>query len=172
MGLDISVFCDIKKIEPQPSREYYGDGAYLDQHPYFKKQADGIESGWYSYESSYGFRAGSYGGYNQWRESLASLVGLSPEEIWQSADKFDGKPFVELINFPDCEGVIGPQTSAKLLKDFKDFEDKAKEVRMYGDTDEEGKPLDEWMLNYFYNKYQEWMKAFELASNNGAVSFH
>jgi hypothetical protein len=65
------------------------------------------------------------------------------------------KPFYELINFSDCEGIIGPEVSTKLYNDFVKFEVVAK-------NEEE----------YFYRKYKDWMKAFKVASNKGVVSFH
>lgn len=112
------------------------------------------------------FRAGSYGAYNGWREQLAELAGWPRTThvlfgvddhcytagAWSAA----GGPFWELINFSDCEGVIGPATSAKLAKDFSDFQEK---VDLHPD---------EW----FKKKYSEWRKSFELAANNGVVVFH
>lgn len=56
----------------------------------------------------------------------------------------------------DCEGVIGPEVSAKLVKDFADFDERAKTRG--------GK--------YFYALYCDWRKAFEMAADGGAVSFH
>ncbi|MNJ79827.1 hypothetical protein D3C77_779790 [compost metagenome] len=50
-------------------------------------------------------------------------------------------------------------TSAKLAKDFADFDERAK----YFDGDEDG---------WFYKKYLDWKKAFELASDGGTVDFH
>jgi hypothetical protein len=52
--------------------------------------------------------------------------------------------------------VIGPVVAKKLLKDFQDHFEKAKDT------------LD----NYSFDKYVDWMKAFEFAADNGAVDFH
>lgn len=126
------------------------------------------------------FCAGSYSGYNQWRRELAVVAGYgSVENVW-SDESFDTtekfinlrylklkkiddpnfdckivKPFYELINFSDCEGLIGPEVCKKLYEDFVLFEDKAKE------EDE-----------YFYRKYCDWKEAFRVASYEGFVSFH
>lgn len=126
----------------------------------------------YTYEDSHGFNAGSYSGYNYWREKLAELVdypaveyesmkGYAPSRrmrrdaaAWKGL--CEGRPFVELVNFSDCEGVIGSEVSAKLAKDFSDFDERAKAT---GDAD-------------FYDHYLEWRKAFEMAADNGAVAFH
>ena len=50
----------------------------------------------------------------RWRVLAAPKVRTNPEK--------EGLPFVELINFSDCEGVIGPEVAAKLAKDFADYE--------------------------------------------------
>lgn len=111
----------------------------------------------YKHEDAMGWRAGSYSGYSSWRGYLASF-----------AKQFatDKKDFSELINFSDCEGVIGPIISAKLAADFnknKDFlEDFASKT--FGE-DTENK---EW----FVELYNTWSMAFEMAADNGAVSFH
>lgn len=98
------------------------------------------------------FRAGSYGGYNSWRSQLAYLAGYKTQDAWDG--KCDGLPFVELVNFSDCEGVIGPIVSAKLARDFAEHDDKAKAVG-----------------GYFYEKYTGWREAFEIASDGGCVDF-
>lgn len=51
---------------------------------------------------THGFRAGSYTGYNRWREDLQRQFnpGRDPE-----------KPFYELIWFADNEGTIGPEAA-------------------------------------------------------------
>ena len=56
-----------------------------------------------------------------WNE-LATLAGYAgADDAWERTDG----PFWELINFSDCEGVIGPKTSAKLAGDFAAFQEKA-----------------------------------------------
>ncbi|MEN9870269.1 MAG: hypothetical protein RLZZ171_1257, partial [Cyanobacteriota bacterium] len=82
----------------------------------------------------------------------------SVEEVWNNPEQKG--PFVELINFSDCEGVIGSSLSAKLAKDFADFNDRAK------------KTAAEYRGDWFYSLHQKWQEAFELAAQNGAISFH
>lgn len=113
----------------------------------------------------HGFRAGSYSGYNWWRKQLSVLAhDVEPEEIWDG-ELEDGAAFVELIDFPDNEGAIGPKTSAKLAADFavhaEAIENKARE------TIEDAGELD-----YFLESYGEWKTAFELAMHDGFVVFH
>jgi hypothetical protein len=179
MGLDISAYSGIKKIDcivnengeavdPSTREEIDYDTyfrAYVNDS--FPGRADDIEHGaCYSFNDSDGMRAGSYGGYNIWRDKLAELAGYPLGEFesngairkshalacWNGASG----PFSELINFSDCDGIIGPSISKKLAKDFADYQSKANESR-----DED-----------FLKRYNDWRKMFELAADNGAVCFH
>lgn len=112
-----------------------------------------------------GFQAGSYSGYNRWRENLCLFAhGVDPETIWFAEDVWEGKPFFELILFSDAQGTIGPETSAKLAKDFAFYElhclSRAQEIPDEGER--------EW----FIEKYEDWRAAFELAAQDGFVIFH
>lgn len=171
MGLDISAYRkatpinleadeDGEPLDPAMRKAYYNDDltrlydlreVYQDV---FSAQADGLEPGFYLFEESMGFRAGSYGSYNMWRRALAEVGGYTAE------DAHDGKvlagPFFELVNFSDCEGTIGPKTSAKLLNDFVLLKERAESM----------------MSNYDFQKYEDWTQAFTMASDGGFVSFH
>ena len=80
-------------------------------------------------EDSFAFQAGSYMYYSKWRNQLAEMAGLGSAEAVRTNPEKEGLPFVELINFSDCEGVIGPKVAAKLAKDFADYEDRASPSR-------------------------------------------
>lgn len=175
MGLDISAYSnveevvDIEKYDEDALYDFYytgNNGAFLIQLGKLKKDT------YYriSLNSKYhSFRAGSYGGYNNWRKQLAVMAGYgSVQNVWndfnndiryhklkkiQNEDDHI-KPFYLIINFSDCEGFIGPDISKKLYMDFVNFDEKAKE------QDE-----------YFYNKYCEWKEAFRIASEYGFVIF-
>lgn len=172
MGLDISYY---KKITPMDA-VFDEDGEPIDaqtreplecdyyqpiQNPDYDR-ADGITRGIYSFEESDGFRAGSYSGYGHWRNQLAELAGYPAADrenhhkhsatAWEA----ESGPFWEMITFSDCEGTIGAKTSAKLAKDFADHQAKA-------DAHED---------ELFRGLYAEWRKAFEMAAEEGAVSFH
>ncbi len=176
MGLDITAYSKIKRIEC----EYDDEGDYID--PISKEliedeifqaignhkshdRSDGV-SGFYTYEDATGFHAGSYRGYNQWRDKLAEIAGYLPiplkkyggvvvDSCAASAWKVDGGFFWELINFSDCEGTIGSLTSRKLAKDFEQFQEKV-------DT------LDDERFKYTYADFRA---AFEMASEEGCVIF-
>ena len=184
MGLDITYRSKIRKaaesegllpVDPEypnepPETDY--DNGYFRIYPndFVAGQSDGLEGVYRDEGESAHFRAGSYSGYNQWRERLAELAGYEPSPhpgilhagepssaatVW--ADPKPG-PFVELINFSDCEGVIGPVTSAKLAQDFAAFQEQADAVE-----DWEG---------WFREQYAKWRTAFETAAQGGCVEFH
>lgn len=159
MGLDITAYKNLRKIE-NPELDEYGYPVDYESEwkpgdsmkwseKYFPGRGEGVNADTtYSYEESFSFRAGSYSGYNWWRRHLEEL----------SKDTLD---FDELINFADNEGVIGPIVSKKLLEDFNKNKEKAKE---YSKTIEDG--------DYWLEKYEAWLDAFEYAADNGAVDFH
>jgi hypothetical protein len=89
----------------------------------FPGRCEGLTAGLFLGGNSLRFRAGSYGGYNDWREWLAKESGHgSCDLVWRGESLAGHTRFVELINFSDCEGYIGPVTSAKLWTDFQAFE--------------------------------------------------
>jgi len=164
--IDAVFDADGEPIDPKTRESIdYDFHAYL--NPDFHGRADDIEDrAIYSAQDSFRLRAGSYGGYNRWREQLAKVAGYPATDYEQygrttkrhdaGAWDADSGPFWELINFSDCEGVIGSAVSAKLAKDFAEFQQAADLVE------------DE----YFRSKYSEWREAFEMASDAGAVHFH
>ncbi len=159
MGLDITVYKNLY-IVGNPQVDENGDlinwetewqpGESMEwSEKHFPGRGEGVESRKvYKWEDRFDFYAGSYSGYNWWRARLEEFSNGS-------------KAFYELIEFADNEGVIGPCVSKKLAKDFTDNQDKAKEFSM---TISEGK--------WWFEKYKEWRKAFEMAAKNGAVEFH
>lgn len=183
MGLDISAYKKATFVRARGARE---DGdeqwpavTYLYANPDFPGRADGMKDGLYDVggHTKYGreedrdkdhqlhFRAGSYSGYGEWRRKLCWFAHeVEPSRIWKGEPRFwAGKPFVELINFADDEGLIGPQTSAKLARDFQTHGEAIKEKarRVLG-------PEADW----FCGLYDTWQKAFELAAGEGCVHFH
>lgn len=150
MGLDVTAYKNITWLEPVGSEDDDYDLRIVAGD--FAERATDIKDGYYSYSDSHGFRAGSYGGYNEWRNELAILAGFeSAKDAWSK----DSGPFWELINFSDCEGTLGTITCKKLLFDFKEFYAKAEKVG-----------------GYFFDLYKEWTQAMELAADNGCFCFH
>lgn len=173
MGLDITVYEIIKEasldvikaIEQAECRyekaEDLGVNLPFDNTD-FPGRMDGMRSVPHYAKAVGGFRAGSYGGYNAWRRSLAQLVGIQVIETWWAKVARSGPscaqavPFWQLLNFSDCEGSIGPVVSAELARDFDEWKERAMK---HGD--------ERWR-----ELYLKWQEAFRLAANSGWVGFH
>ncbi len=192
MGLDISYTDKLEKVpeEDVPSGvRGYTDDYYKweEKSPYslrwiydqqwWPHHSDGLEEdSWYydKGENQGSFRAGSYGGYNEWRNDLAMAIGWlsGAAGAWEEGERY-GPPFMELINFPDNEGYIGPVVSEKLYQDFVQYEDqvmdKIDQWFLKMDPDKEYGIED---LKWFQSKYNEWKEAFNQARQGGVVSFH
>ena len=162
MGLDINVYRQLTMVSaPQVDEDGYLELATSEWTPggsmewsekHFPGRGEGLEAhAVYTWGDQFGFRAGSYSGYNRWRQFLQNFSRMVDEE---------GNTFIELINFADNEGVIGPVVSLKLAKDFMEHE---KAAEFFAKTISEGE--------YWYDKYQNWKEAFIWASDNGAVEF-
>lgn len=173
MGLDIYAYSKLQKLdcvfdecgEPidATTRKPFQNCVFLHPNQHYIDRAAGL-SGWYQRAGCFHVKAGSYGWYSKWRDWLAEISGwpISSYELYgkqwpshaASAWAAESGPFWELINFSDCAGAIGGKHCQKLLDDFVAFQSKAEK--------ENGR---------FFEKYQEWRKAFEVASNAGAVKF-
>ena len=175
MGLDISYYSNLKKLGKKTGGDEDHDNLVICNAECFTYQLGSMGSD-YLYETTdneyKSFPAGSYGTYNRWREHLSIMAGYdNTNAVWEDFDMVvneigyvykEMKPFYEIIAFSDCEGMIGPEVSAKLHKDFVDFDKKAKKY-------------DDGILfsgEHFYNSYCNWKEAFRVASENGAVAFH
>ncbi|NPV13105.1 MAG: hypothetical protein HPY57_15165 [Ignavibacteria bacterium] len=175
MGLDISAYCNVRlgkgefKIHKQPFVYQLGT-LKIDQE--------------YIVDYFYGFRVGSYSSYSLWRNDVLKLFSNETYDeycnrVWyftefewskyhreKKLNRILGKqnkmsiidvynePFVELLHFSDCEGVIGPEVCKKLHEDFVKFNELAKEK------------MSEW----FYKVYEDFMKA--TSGNNCVLHFH
>lgn len=168
MGLDISVYervelvTEVHAVEDSDGRICYEDKGHIKpyQEGCFQHNNGGIEPSkcYISTGEETGFRAGSYGYYGEWRRQLClTATGMEIEVLWDSPEKYFDQPFWNLINFSDCEGVIGPTICAKLAEEFRTHRENVRPQ-----LDEEwGQP-----------KYDEWQEAFELAAAGGMVVFH
>lgn len=186
MGLDVTAYTKVKKVEVVLDDDGHPvDEAIYDTHVMAwvngsRGQHDHLEhKAFYSYVEDFGFRAGSYSGYNAWRDALARLAGYEETEYTDfylavdgddrkrkshAAACWDGErqgPFAEMFDFSDAEGSIGPVTSAKLAKDFADFEERARTFAAWPDDD-----------GWFFKVYLDWKKAFEMAADDGMLDFH
>lgn len=169
MGLDITAYRQIQKVD-KSTIEIDEDGYPEDYDNYhlfhvvdcYADRASEVEAeAIYTSTETYGFRAGSYSGYNSWRNELAKLAGYPEikgrfdEGAWQE----ESGPFWDLINFSDCDGVIGTAACKNLLADFLAFDAQAKV---------HAGPHNE----YFYEVYKEFTHGLTLAADNGVLDFH
>lgn len=173
MGLDIIAY---RKLHPVSKSEVpldeYGDILDYDRYVNLKSLAQMHEEYWpgrsepfadadaefYSFDEEGYMRAGSYSGYNLWRGALQDFA-------WNDEHPLPDGAFEELIEFSDCEGLIGTPVSEKLYRDFADnrpYLDEFADARFGADTEER---------DWFVAKYDEWTQMFDLGRDDGAVRF-
>lgn len=159
MGLDVTAYGKVTLVEALPLTEHNAHtehplDAQWETHAYLYTvgfdRADGLVDGFYLTERKLRVGHWTYSGYNRWRDELAALVGTTAAAVWK--DPKPG-PFVELINFSDCDGFIGPKTCAKLARDFGAYHERV------GDAGD------------FAEGYESFAGAFRHAADSGAVRF-
>lgn len=152
MGLDISVFKNLVR-QDQESEELWS----IYNIDCFAERNTKFPSGQYCAERILRFGAGSYGGYNQFRRSLANMLNTTPEAIWENAAEWKDKPFYEIIDFADNEGSIDYEVAENLLSDFIEYKEKAEFV----------------LSNWEWEKYKDFMAALTLCvENKGVMVYH
>lgn len=178
MGLNIVSYQNLKPFKAEYDNEKdicinaetgkevpWQDYLIVSINPEFASQAVDLKEGYYLFDDKSRFSAGTYSGYNDWRESLAKLAGypfLNPDGDdarhghSRAAWLAEGGDFWELINFTDCDGIIGSKVSKKLFLDFSNNR-----------NIENAKALG----SGFFQTYMLFKDAFSEALNNGAVVF-
>jgi hypothetical protein len=182
MGLDISTY----RVSGYLGTEYNDtdDKFCIYGATGFEDRADNMEGCYEEGEYMFGFRAGSYGSYNWWRDVLSQAT----EQILNSkrygdivskrAKGLPGDAFRDLIWFSDCEGFIGTDTSTELYDDFMRFEKPLNRELTIQKYKEGGNPNFEFIvdadnIDHFLTTYRNFMKAFKIASEvGGIVLFH
>jgi hypothetical protein len=189
MGLDIRAYSNIKRVENQSITNCESDNLIKIWTDNFPDHCE-FEDGYYDETHTtreYHFSAGSYRSYNKFRDILSYLIhGVPASTIWEDEYSYQSKPFVEMLNFSDCEGIIGTLFSEKLYHDFKDNRDRfIRNLRHEVDfTKETEDPLafetefsiqvyqftEDEILEYI-EEYDEWLKVYAIAMDNGIVMF-
>ncbi len=165
MGLDITAYRKLTKLDVifdeygEPidpvTRKRIENYYKVWDHPDFPGRAEGLEHGAvYAYGEAECVFSRSYGRYNRWRNTLARLGGYRADDAWDGLVR-DGAPFLELVDFADNEGAIGPVVAAKLLHDFEEFDERSNAT---GD-------------DYFYRDYCRIRSGLEMAADGGALEF-
>ena len=112
---------------------------------------------------SHDFRAGSYSGYNQWRRVLSqTMLSVSPDQVWANPDEWKDTPFFGLINHSDCDGAIGGPVAKSLYQDFVRYKHKAAAYQGVPENEDTG---------WFLEVYDDFLRAFELAADDGILVF-
>lgn len=108
----------------------------------------------YEYTDYWDFVAGTSKTYGAWRDALARLAGYESTQAVVKSPPPPGSPFVELIDFYDAGGVMGPIACAKLARAFRAYREQAKSIG-----------------GEFWQRYYVWEGAFETVAGNGALRF-
>ena len=177
MGLDITWYRGLTESPNEPREEcgeivdYDNATDFYIQAPWADYAKEFKDDMAYRWEESDCFRAGSYGGYGQFRDILRGVGGFNALSWYATPNggqKTDDErcstlPFYHLVCFSDCEGTIGTSACAKLAKDFDDMREKFMgEIGSHDGT----------MRDYYEGKYNEWANACKQASDHGAIRFH
>jgi len=109
-----------------------------------------------------GFRAGSYSGFDWWRNRLAKGLGFDLEKYW-SQGCLPETPFKPLLNHSDCDGFLTPKQCRQMIKPMEEFITKRIEslknpwniiLGVYSKEEED----------YFIQKCRDWLLAFRHSS--------
>lgn len=152
MGLDVYVYENLEIVaDTYDEDKIWVPGAGMEwSESIWPGRGEGVNpKSRYTWKGYFTFQAGSYHGYNTWREELSKF-----------SESCALGTFNELIQFADNEGVIGPVVSKKLADDFQKNEQEALKFS-------ESLSDPEW----WFSLYIIWKEAFESASNNGAIEF-
>lgn len=164
MGPQFNVFSKLSKMEMSEVK-LFEDGtpeeeriATFFSNPLFPAHISGLDSNMFyrCNGKKMRFGAATYEEYQKFRVHLARVAGFTNElELI-----LKGGPlyFIELLNFSDSEGTIGPMVCKKLYNDFRDNYDIAEEY--FKGVEEGGK---------YWMHYQNWCKALSVARQNGAI---
>jgi hypothetical protein len=167
MGLSIYATSKIKLvgniIDDEPAEND------INVYPGTFNRISGLEVGIYKPTGEsieYDFHAGAYSTYNWFRRNLsAAIFGVAPEQIWENNEAYEGRPFFELIEFSDCDGIIGPDISKKLYEDFETH--RSSMIKFCLDNFIN----DDSSYDYTMGMYDNFTTAFKTASDGGLVLF-
>lgn len=149
MGLDISFYQAARMLPADAiinggiDEGKYSDGWVAYVNPDFPAQADGLPERFAFAPEGEGRHARiGYWGYGHWQECVARSVGYPKAEPMADEDAMAAAyrermphvtsawrghvgPLHALLNFSDCEGVIGPQTCATIAAELAEYRDRA-----------------------------------------------
>jgi hypothetical protein len=167
MGLSIYAISKIKLsgniIDDEPTDKD------INVYPGTFNRISGLEVGLYQETDKskhHDFQAGAYSTYNWFRRNLSTAIfGVAPEKIWLNTEAYEGRPFFELIEFSDCDGIIGPDVSKKLHQDFETHRPNMIKFCLENFID------DDQSYESVMDTYDNFTTAFKIASDGGLVLF-
>lgn len=194
MGLDVSAINGLIRIpnedvpygvEPWNDKFYEWEEKedvyikYIDRknsyfEEYWSNHLDPFKTGYYidKGDAMHSFRVGSYTYYNNWRKLLALSIGFENiGDIWSQGPYNEDIPFIELLDFSDADGSIGPIVSDKLYNDFESMQDEIFEFidnLMFGIV--KGNKLSMTQVSDFKLVYEDWKLAFDIGRDMGLVT--
>ena len=176
MGLDICAYSNIVK-QPEPEIQKVvgkllsSEGEEVLEVFEVTDRCHDLEEGVYldTFDTvQHHFRAGSYSGYNQFRNLLSkALLGVEASAVWEDPTSFEGRPGYEMIDFSDCEGTISSSVADKLRQDLAEN----REVFATYLIEKENTQKDSDEFQCIMEVYDNFIYAFELASENGVVVY-
>lgn len=164
MGLNISVYKDIKKRENHQEDDDYGFYTYVATDEWLDKIKNLERDTYYDGTCLEITLDYSYGSHNAFRVLLMKLIGRSDlieknQIKWEFVDR--DLPFYDFVYFSDCEGCLDWEISEVILQDFIKYKEKLVEFTPFSSD------------GYWFNKYNNWLDIFKQAvENKGVVVFH
>lgn len=194
MGLRVEAYANIELDDDQigevvtangvePRDDVDGSVVQFDvNRPAFADRAPGIvPGGWYRYTDSFDFPAGSYSWFGLFRDALSRLIGASSHPAFlEDAARYAEQPFFELLNFSDDKGTIGADVCAKLARDFAEnkFSFRRRIDTLAQLTSEHMRKDGNWdamevsdIARDFVELYDNFLRAFQIGADSGAVKF-
>jgi hypothetical protein len=154
MGLNAVAYGDVRFLGKKILTEDYEFHMYNmdDTSQNVKKE------GYYTGKRLYSTGNVSYSTYGDHRKKLCKAVtGLDAVQVWDNPHH--DLPFIEMINFSDCEGGFDNEVCKELKKDFTEWKSKI-EKEFKDDI-------------FFLDFYKRFLTLFETASdNNGIVVYN
>jgi len=178
MGLDIfyysklqhklSSIAEYEILKPRDQKRLH----YVEVNQDFVQYTGGLKTGFYSWVKHGSFCGGSYRLYNEFRKTLCLMANhKSALHLIMAAEQNEGKNasgehFFELIYFADHLGILGTEVSQILYRDFYDWRSRIS-LTAAALPLQSGFDYGTW----FMETYDNFFKAFRIASYDGCVYF-
>lgn len=199
MGLDIRAYQNLEYVGPADKNDPYGEGLSLFEVKTYNHYDFGNREGSMRIDHVYrgdaftSQRMGSYSGYSRFRDTLwlcAMRIVVVAKTVEKHAPGSIGKfyglteVFEELIDFSDCEGIIGPEACKRIYGDLVSWRatcfhmiqsDCRAKIENVGESyllaHPEFKESVESEFLYFMAAYDRAVAVFAAASENGCAVF-